>query len=89
MATHSFRRNYIASLVVEDGSIVSDQEMKAGVLWNSYRERLGIFEFNEMLFDLTSLIQSVQLPVLDEPFSKEEIDRVIKEIVPDHAPGPD
>lgn len=89
MATHSFRRNYIASLLLEDGSTVSDHVLKVGVLWNSFKDRLGVSKFSEMQFDLNALIQAIQLPVLDEPFSKEEIDRAVKEMAPDHAPGPD
>lgn len=41
-----------------------------------------------MLFDLSSLIQPVELLVMDSPFTKEEIDNVIKEMALDHAPGP-
>jgi hypothetical protein len=42
-----------------------------------------------MLFDLGNQLQIVPLPVLDDPFSKEEIDASIKEIPSGHAPGPD
>jgi hypothetical protein len=89
MATHSFRRNYISSLQLEDGSFVSDHKLKPGLLWRSFKDRLGVSEFNGFLFDLTPLIQVVPLPVLDDPFSKEEIDAAVKEMPSDHAPGPD
>jgi hypothetical protein len=89
MATHSFRKNYISSLQLEDGSSVSDHKLKAGLLWRSFKDRLGVLEFNGFLFDLTALIQGVPLPVLDDPFSKEEIDAAVKEMPSDHSPGPD
>lgn len=34
---------------------------------------MGVIELQKMLFDLTSLIPAVDLPVLDHPFGKEEI----------------
>jgi hypothetical protein len=42
MATYSMRRNFISSLTLEDGSEVFEYEQKAGVLWSTYRERLGV-----------------------------------------------
>jgi hypothetical protein len=89
MVTHSFRRNYISSLLLEDGSSVSDHKLKAGLLWRSFKDRLGFSEFIRFLFDLIALIQAVPLLVLDDPFSKEEIDAAVKEMPSDHAPGPD
>lgn len=89
MATISFRRNYIASLLLDDCTCVHDHSLKAGVLFTSFNDRLGRSDFHETLFDLSNLIQSVDLPVMDDPFSKYEIDSAIKEMAPDHAPGPD
>lgn len=42
-----------------------------------------------MLFDLASLVQQVPLPVMDEPFTDEEIKLALKDMPLDHAPGPD
>jgi hypothetical protein len=42
MATYSMRRNFISSLTLEDGSEVFEHEQKVGVLWSTYRERLGV-----------------------------------------------
>lgn len=89
MDTHSFRRNSIPSLLADDGTTICDHEIKVGLLWNSFKDKLGISEFSEMLFDLQLLISSVPLPILDKPFSKDEIDATIKEMPLDHAPSPD
>jgi hypothetical protein len=89
LASQSLRRNSIPSLTLADGTVVSDHELKVGALWNSFRDRLGISEFTNMTFDLHFLIQPVQLPVMDVPFTKEDIDTVIKEMAPNRAHGPD
>jgi hypothetical protein len=88
MATYSFRRKYIASLTLDDGSIVFDDH-KAVALWDSYNDRLGCSEFSGILYDLSELIQASELPVLDEPFSNDEILAVLKDMPSYHAPGPD
>jgi hypothetical protein len=58
----------------------------AGALWASYKDRLGLSEFIETSFDLASLIQRVQLLQLDDPFTHEEIEVVIRHVPPNHAP---
>lgn len=89
MATLYFRRNFIANLTLPDGSVVSEHSLKAGALWSSFKYRLGVSEFIGLSLDLNTLIRIVQLPVLDKPFSKEEIDAAVEKMAPDHAPGPD
>lgn len=89
IATQTFRRNYISHLYLEDCTCLTDHDQKTGALWNYYKDRLGISEYTGMLFDLSSLTQEVNMPGIDEPFSKEEIDAVIKEMPSDKAPGPD
>ena len=42
-----------------------------------------------MLFNLEELIQPQDLSELEAPFSKDEIDQVIKDLPTDRAPGPD
>jgi hypothetical protein len=79
LASQNLRRNTIPSLTLADGTVLSDHELKAGALWTSFRDRLGLSEFTHIVFDLHTLIQPVQLPVLDGPFTKDEIDAVIKE----------
>lgn len=62
IATHSYRRNCIQMLQLPDGTTITDHALKAGALWSSFKERLGITEFDEILFDLRALIAEVDLP---------------------------
>jgi hypothetical protein len=90
MATARYRRNNIAMLKSEDGQVVTDHQEIAGMLWSSYRNRMGQTEGISMQFDLNRLFAKVSgLEELTIPFSKEEMDLVIKEMPPDKAPGPD
>jgi hypothetical protein len=41
IATQNYRRNHISHLQLSDGSVVVDHDQKAGILWNSYKDRLG------------------------------------------------
>jgi hypothetical protein len=86
IATHKFRRNYITSLQSSDGTLVTDHEHKAAMLWTSFKDRLGQIEVGEMFFDLASLIHPIHLSDLDQPL---EIDFLIKELPMDKAHGPD
>jgi hypothetical protein len=56
MATYSLRRNFIGSLTLNDGSVITNHEQKAGALWLAYKDRLGILEFKELLYELYELI---------------------------------
>jgi hypothetical protein len=40
-----------------------------------------------MYFDLATLIQNVQLPILANPFTMEEIQTALNDMPIDHAPG--
>jgi len=56
----------------------------------TYENRMGIILQPRMLFDLSNLISlTVNLDSLVTPFVKEEIDRIIKLLPTDKAPGPD
>lgn len=90
MATERFRRNTIASLKREDGSEITDHTEMAGMLWASYKGRMGSTEGIEMQFDLDNIITKVDgLEVLSRPFEKKEMDDIIKYMPADKAPGPD
>lgn len=89
IASMSHRKNQIGKLFLEDGSSVADHNLKAGLLYTAFKDRLGISEFPSVLYDLQSLIQRVDLPCLDHDFTKEEIDAALKDMPSDHAPGPD
>jgi hypothetical protein len=53
-----------------------------------FHDRLGVSKLPHIVFDLHTLIHQVQLPILDGPFTKEEIDVVVKDMALDSAPGP-
>ena len=90
METQRYRRNSIAMIKADDGRMVSDHEEMAGILWSSYKDRMGCSHGIDMQFELSRLITRVQgLEEISEPFLKEEIDLVIKGMSADKAPGPD
>lgn len=89
MATISFKRNFIASLTLSDDSVIFDHSLKAGALWSSFKERVGVSEFVGISYDLDNLISLAQLQGLDDPFTQEEINAAVKDMASDHAPGPD
>jgi hypothetical protein len=78
MATVSYRRNSISHIMNEQGVWIQDHEGKAGLLWNSFKNRMGTTTSPIMLFDLTSLIAPIDgLDFLAAPISHDEIDNVI------------
>ena len=89
MATISHKKNFIVSLVKPDGTIISEHEQKAQLLWSAFKQRLGVSEFTSIAYDLSSLLNQHNLEHLDENFSQNEIDMVIKGLPNSHAPGPD
>jgi hypothetical protein len=74
---------------MEDGTYVSNHDHNASIIWNSYKERLGRTDLQNMTYDLNTLIQRHKLDHLDDPFTPEEIATVIKDMPIDKAPGPD
>lgn len=89
VATISHKRNYIVSLTDSDNNVVVDHDQKAHLLWTSFRNRLGLSEFQHMTYDLSNILTIQNLEQLDADFSHEEIDLVFKDLPSSHAPGPD
>jgi mannosylglycoprotein endo-beta-mannosidase len=90
MASQRFRRNTISNLKLDNGDVVSDHEQMAGVIYQKYKDRMGQSRGITMGFDLGNLLQPVDgLDELTRPFSKEEMDLVVKHMPSDKAPGPD
>jgi hypothetical protein len=90
MATIRYRRNSIATLKREDGSIAEDHEEKAGVLWHSFRERLGLSLPISDNLDFAQFFSPLSgLDSLSQPFTHTEIDKVVSYLPSDKSPGPD
>ena len=68
---------------------VIDHELKAGILFNAFKDRLSCYDFSMISYNLQALIQPVDLPILDGLFSDEEIQLAVVVMPLDHAPGPD
>jgi len=89
-ATIRHRRNKIACLQDDLGNSWCGHEQKATMLWMAFKQRLGMTEHGQMLFDLSQLIQQVQdLSTLEQPFTKEEIDGIVQQLPNNKSPGPD
>jgi hypothetical protein len=74
----------------DNGSLFSDHDGKAGLLWNVFKCRLGSSDFSDNVFDLSSLISLQEdLHWLEEPFTKQEIDSIVTALPTDKSPGPD
>jgi hypothetical protein len=70
--------------------IVTDQERKVEAFTEAYFQLLGRIQPREYSIDLQELeIPVAQLQDLDAMFTEEEIWRVVKDLHPDRAPGPD
>ena len=70
--------------------MVGDHAGKEALLFQAYTERLGTSNPTQMQFDIRSLIRPTEnLDHLTLPFTREEIDSVVKEMPGDRAPGPD
>lgn len=80
-ASVKHRRNSIASLLDDSNVSVTQHDQKANLIWNSFRQMLGISEFGGMLFDLEELFSTApDLSALEADFSREEIDNIISEL---------
>ena len=70
--------------------MISDHEGKATLLWIAYRNKMRVSLNPEMRFDLERLIQvNFDFSILILPISNEEVDRIVKLMPSDKAPGPD
>jgi hypothetical protein len=59
------------------------------MLWKEFKKRLGDSIQTTMFFNLESLVAGQDLHALDQPFTQEEIDSVVRHLPSDKAPGPD
>jgi hypothetical protein len=89
MATICHKKNFIVSFYNSDGSIVTNHDQKAALLWIAFKGRLGVSEFTSIAYNLATLLLAHDLEGLDEDFSENEIETVIKCLPNSHAPSPD
>ena len=79
MATISHRRNAISQIQNDQGAWIQDHEGKAGLLWNSFKNRMGVSTIISMHFDLNSLIHPRDfLQDISDPIQHSEIDAIVK-----------
>lgn len=89
-ATIKHKRNSITYLTSPSGDLVFYHNAKAELIWLDFKERLGSSNFESMQFDLSSLlVQNLDLSSLEEPFSHQEVDNIIRLLPLDKSPGPD
>jgi hypothetical protein len=88
-ATKRYRINTITSLDTKDGRPIFEQDEKAALIWDEYRKRMGCTTHPEMKFNLNDIVHLQDLQSIAGPFSKEDIDQVVKTMPYDKAPGPD
>lgn len=89
-ATIRFRRNLITQLENDAGILISDHHQKEEMIWQSFKDRLGVNGFTGILFNLDTLLQAnLDLSSLVAPFSQQEIDMVVRAMPSDKALGLD
>lgn len=77
-ATIKHNRNLITAIKDGEGNTVTSHEAKENIIWSSFKERLGQSQFQQMFFDLnTILTPNDSLVGLQTPFTEEEIDEVV------------
>lgn len=81
LATIQHRNNSTTSLITPDGIEVCDHATKASLLHEAFKERLGQTEHFDIPNDLLDLLTlQPDLSFLDKPFTKQEIDDIIKDL---------
>lgn len=69
---------------------VQERHLKATILWEAFKDRLGISEPCSLDSEILQLLQQhPNLSILEDPFSHEEIDQVVLALPSDKSPGPD
>lgn len=79
-----------SELFDNNGLVVSDHKGKEKILWDDFRIRLGTSDFDGFQLNPGFFFQgAADLSHLEEPFTHEEIDLIIKGLPNDKSPGPD
>jgi len=89
-ATIRHRRNSIPLLVDEQGNSIHTHELKAELIWQTFKERMGTSDFSHMGFNLSDLLlRADDLDSLQEAFSNNEIDGIVRSLPNNKSPKPD
>jgi hypothetical protein len=89
-ATIRHRSNLIATLRNNDGHTYTSHADKEKLVWEAFKERLGNSEFSTCSLDLSTILPRHDgLNILDQQFSTEEIDSVVRALPNNKSPGPD
>lgn len=87
---HRKRKNFISSLISDDGLVLSKHEEKEKIVNEFYCNLLGVSNDRDYAINLEELnIPSHVLAELDAPFSEEEVWKTIISLPSHKAPGPD
>lgn len=89
-ATLRHRNKLITELTSAEEITISNHKYKEQILWDEFRQRLGVTEFSGFTIEPANLITaSSQLQHLEEPFTTEEIDNIIRLLPNNKSPRPD
>ena len=90
-ASINHRHNKIAMLLNKDQVEVTDHDGKAAILWEAFKNRLGQSNGHSMHFDLNDLYENIVDPQifidLEKPFSHEEIEDVVNNLLAENPQG--
>jgi hypothetical protein len=89
IATVKHNKSNIRSLKDNNVTEIFKHEEKALIIWEAFRDRLGVSEFPNIHSELNGLIQPVNLDCLVEPFQQGKMDSIIKELKSGKSPGLD
>lgn len=80
----------ITELTTSEELTFSNHKDKEKILWEEFRQRLGITEFKGFTIQPSILINpSLQLQHLEDPFTVDEIDRIVRALPNNKSPGSD
>lgn len=69
IATITHKRDFIVSLINQDGYSIRDHDQKANLLLSAFRDKLGKSEFTSMAYDLSSILSVQDLDGLNSDFT--------------------
>lgn len=83
------QQNLIATIQDTNRNEVHTDADKTSVLYEAYKQRLGSSQETSMVFDLPTLLQPVDnLASLEDRFTTQEIDVIVRSLPSNQSPGP-